>query len=237
LVVAALCASGGVFRMVKLDGPPDRDVLFFFIAAVVVLLADSVKRFKFGDMEFERIQGLEERVQELADVSRTPAVALAAAPLTAAAGAVHTAAPVLTHSLETEALALAERIYQPPLRWEDDPVARQSGSSSASSSTLKARVSPSKNYEDRFRVAIDLEVGADVDLGHDGRVAFFLHHTFPERMRLLPLEHRRASLVLISGGSFTVGALLPDGTFLVLDLTKANLDELSSSQRRIFLTT
>ena len=67
-VVAGLCAGAGVFRVIRLDGPPDRDVLFFFIAAVVVLLADSVTKFKFGDMEFERVQRLEERVQELADV-------------------------------------------------------------------------------------------------------------------------------------------------------------------------
>jgi hypothetical protein len=224
--------------MVTLNVPPDRDVLFFFLAAVVILLADSIKKFKFGDMEFERVQLLEERVQELAAVSRTPTVALPPEPPSAASTDAGLSLPsAVRQSLDVHARQLAEQIYKPPLRWEDDPVARQPGPSSANGTRLKATVSPSKNYDDSFRVAIDLEVGADVDLGNDERVAFFLHHSFPERVRLVALERRRASLVLIAGGSFTVGALLPDGMFLTLDLTKTNLDDLSSRQRRIFMTT
>ena len=77
-------------------------------------------------------------------------------------------------------------------------------------------------------MAIDVEVGAKVDLKDGDRVAFFLHHTFPERVRTVRLERRQASLVIISAGSFTVGALLPDGTFLSLDLTQADDKDLSS---------
>lgn len=237
-VVAALCAGGGVLRMMKLDGLPDRDVLLFFLAAAVVVLADTIKKFKFGDLEFERVQRLEERVQELAEVSKVSTAPRSVGALrTVTAGAALSAPQEVTQSLETRARALVDKIYKHPLRWEDDPVARQPGPSSTNGMRLTAKVSPSKNYEDRFRVAIDLEVAPEVDLGRDEKVAFFLHHSFPEKVRVVPLEHGRASLVLISGGSFTVGALLPDGTFLALDLTKADLDELSNGQRRTFKAT
>lgn len=238
--VAALCVWAGIFRMVKLNEPPDRDVLLFFLAAAVVVLADTIKKFKFGDLEVERVQRLEERIQELAEVAevhRARTLPLSVGSERAVAVAETHSVPQVTQSLETRASALAEQIYRSPLVWKTDPVARQRGDSSTNGTRLKAKVSPSKNYEDSFRVAIDLEVASETNLEGDERVALFLHHTFPERVRLLPLENRRASLTLISGGSFTVGALLPNGTFLALDLTKADLEELSNPQRRIFKNT
>ena len=122
-VVSALCIGAGVFRMVKLDAP-DQEVLLFFLAAAVVLLADSIKKLKFGDLEVERVSRLEERVQELAEVSRAPEAAFASEPLAAAAGVAPSVPHVLKRPLEIRALELAQKIYHPPLRYEDDPVTR-----------------------------------------------------------------------------------------------------------------
>lgn len=67
------------------------------------------------------------------------------------------------------------------------------------------------------------------------RRVVFLHHTLPNRVRILPVDGRKVSLTMLSAGTFTIGALLPDRTFLKLDLSQAELSALSPQQRRTFI--
>jgi hypothetical protein len=239
VAIAVLCLATGAYRVVALgEQPPDRDVLFFFLAAVVALLADSIKRPKFGEMEFERVEALEGRVEELAEVTRTDAAVQAGGAPEATAVEVEGAQVSGGPTLEQRARALEAEIYKPPLRWEDDPLKdRAPALPKASSSELAADVAPSRNYEGVFVIRVDLMVGRGVPLKADSRVAVFLHQTFPHWVRFLPLENRRASLTLLSRGAFTVGALLPDSSFLALDLVNADMSELSAQQQHMFRMT
>ena len=237
-VISVLCLIGGAARLQTLwskNKPPDQDVLLFFLAAAVVLLADSITKFKFGDMEFERtVETLQERVQELAEVSRdqqTPP-GQTAGPSAGGRGAAGGAPDLAERARRLEA-----KIYAPPLSWSDDPVAKEGWPRTAKGSELSASVSPSSNYPDMFRVSVSLEVGSDVPIGEDPHVAILLHHTFRDRVRLLRLTGRSAQLTLLSRGCFTVGALLPDGTPLAVDLAQADLSALSERDRHIFVNT
>ena len=243
--IAALCAAGGVSRMWLLargGQPPDRDVLLFFLAAGVTLLAESVSRLKFGDFEVERVKELEDRVEELAEVNRpaamtespiVPVRASAPSPTTAAvlADAQESQIPPSDRPMLVDFDALVKvrqgEIYKTTLGWSDDPLLDK-GPSQQNGSVLSATVSPSANYANAFRIVISLVVSRSLMLPANPRVAFFLHHSFPDPVRIVPLEARRASLTIISAGSFTAGALLPDGTMLTLDLARSPLVDRSA---------
>jgi hypothetical protein len=238
-LIASLCLIAGVIRLFK-SGPPDRDVLLFFLAAAVVLAADSVTRFKFGDLEIERsrYETIKEQVQELAEVSRPqpgPAVLQGAPPTQAKVP--REVGDTEASSLVREARELESKIYEVPLAWESDPAARLKAPATSDGSKLTAKVLTSSNYSDLFRVSVEAIIADSVSNKDDPRVAFFLHHTFPNRVRLVPIVKNSAQLTVISRGCFTVGALLPNGVVLALNLAQADLTGLSAREKHQFIST
>src|SRR5262245_42242252 len=57
--IAAMCVVGGAFRafvLIRGGEGPDQDVLLFLVAAVVAMLAESITKFSFAGLEFERLK-------------------------------------------------------------------------------------------------------------------------------------------------------------------------------------
>jgi hypothetical protein len=237
--IAGMCVVGGAFRafvLIRAGEGPDQDVLLFLVAAVVSMLAESITKFSFAGLEFER---LKQQVNEIADVAMTQGAAVRPEP--AAKTTVLEDVPLgptrgQDKSLEDLAREVEAAIYAGRLRWEDDPVGtRKPAPSSVEGARLEADVTPSKTKARVFKVDIRCIVPRRVLNEKSPRVAFFLHHTFANRVRVLKVEGDTARLSLWSAGTFTVGALLADGTWMTLDLAKADLGALSSSEREAFL--
>ncbi len=241
-VIAGLCLVGGVWRAVAIDGPPDKDVLFFFLSAVAALLAESITKFKFAGLEFEReVKDLTERVEEIADVTLAPAVGVRdttrPSPGRAERAMTEGREPGAGSTLEDLVAARVRLVYKDDLAWEDDPVAEgQEHEPSKDGNELSADIAPSRNSLKAVRVDLHCRLSSDLRKADDTRVAFFLHHTFPNSVRYVDAESGQASVSLLAYGSFTAGALLSDGTWLTYDLTRADLGALDKRRRHYFMT-
>ncbi|HET9369557.1 MAG TPA: pYEATS domain-containing protein [Vicinamibacterales bacterium] len=235
--IAGICVAGGAFRafvLIRRGEAPDQDVLLFFVAAVVAMLAESITKFSFAGLEFER---LKQQVDEITDVAMTQGAAVRPGPATEPAQPAEAPTVKREHqpTLEERARGIEASVYSGNLGWEDDPVANRSATSRAEGATLEADVTPSATKAGVFKVDVRCVVPRRLLAEKRPRVAFFLHHMFPNRVRVLPVDGDTARLSLWSAGTFTIGALLPDGVWLTLDLADANLSALSRAQREAFL--
>lgn len=244
VLIALMCAAGGLWR-IYVQKAPDRDALYFFIAAAAIALAESIRKFKFGDMEIEReIETVKAQLKELAEVSREEAALPVAPPMPTRAGAAGPGAAdpqeLQSATLEGMAEQLKQEIYRDNLSYWNDPVLesepfRSAPASDEKGNRISARVERSKVYPDIFLVSIRVKVSDAASFGAERRVAVFLHHTFRNCVRFVPLIGGIANLELHSLGCFTVGVLLPDGTKLALNLADADLEALPDADRRRFL--
>jgi hypothetical protein len=242
LAIAALCMIGGIARayilIARRGEGPDLDVLLFFVAAVVAMLADSISKFSFAGIEFER---LKQQVDEIADVAMTQGAPVRTDPLPAASptharGTPTEARDVADESrFEASARSIESAIYAGNLSWDRDPVADRKSGKAGDGARLEAEVTPSKTKANVFKIDVRCVVPRRVLSEKTPRVAFFLHHTFPNRVRVLPVEGDSARLSLWSKSTFTIGALLTDETWLTLDLADADLSALKPAQREAFL--
>ena len=119
LVVAApayriwVCAAANM--------PPDRDVLFFFLAAAATLLVDSVGKLKVGDFEIELNQ-LEARVKELAEAARPTTVAEKVSSDSSRVDTESQVSTATTIGFDGIVRKLQREIYVPGLQSVDDPL-------------------------------------------------------------------------------------------------------------------
>ena len=239
-----MCVIGGLSRVFTQQSP-DREALFFFISAAAIVLAESVRKFKFGDMEIEReIESVKAQLKELAEVSREEVAVPVGPPMPTRAGAAGPAGAepqgLQCAALEEMAEQMKQEIYRENLSYWNDPVLesepfRSAPASDEKGNRISARVERSKVYPDIFLVSIRVKVSDAASFGAERRVAVFLHHTFRNWVRFVPLIGGIANLELHSLGCFTVGVLLPDGTKLALNLADADLEALPDADRRRFL--
>ncbi len=215
---AAIILTFGAVWRVAATGIPDREALYFILAAMAVLLGNVVKRLKFGDLELE-FDRLKQEVQtKIGKIEEGEFEHL----------------PIPTEPFEKTVQKLVGGIYSKKLAWDDDPVAQLRDTADKAVS-LRAKVSPSLKYPNRyFRVDAQVEGGERI-AGNDNEVAFLLHHTFPESIQYVPIDGTKASITILTVGTFTLGVALPDGTVRKLDLNNADLTALTHNQRKRFM--
>lgn len=245
LFSALMCVIGGLSR-VFIQRSPDREALFFFISAAAIVLAESVRKFKFGDMEIEReIESVKAQLKELAEVSREDVAVPVGPPMPMRADAAGPGAAepqeLQSATLEEMAEQLKQEIYRKNLSYWNDPVLesepfRSAPATDDKGNRISSRIERSKVYPEMFLVSIEVHITDAARFGSERRIALFLHHTFRNCVRIIPIVGGIAHLELHSLGCFTVGALLPDGTRLALNLADADLHALPEADRRRFLT-
>lgn len=233
--LSALCAASGAARLyfqIKNADPPDQQVVLFLATAAALLLADSITHVKFAGVEIQR---LKDRLDELADVAKPTAGKLAggATPSTSAGSS---GAAAAAKSFNERVHEYEQQLYGPGLRYMDDPVAALEASAAAGGNSLTAVVTSSKNYAQAFTVTIRVMLSRTHHGVQGAQVAFLLHHSFSARVRRIAVQANKASLTVLSLGTFTAGAVLPDGTPLKLNLAESDLSSLSPDQRLQFLT-
>ena len=122
------------------------------------------------------------------------------------------------------ALANEPRLNPPPVSDRplvaDDPQkGRWGGQPTRSSCQLSALVRAVDSDNDFFRVLLRVTAPDSMPLPAGSTVVFHLHSTFRPPVRSVVMDQHKAALELVAWGAFTVGAVLPDGTELELDLS------------------
>jgi hypothetical protein len=213
--IAIACIGVWVFFH---QSTPDEKPLYYFVVAAVILLLRDVQTFTFGGISV-RLRDLEQKSQQALEAAEDAKVQSAPVQMQLAA----TPASALEPAKGKRQIPVSPKVFAKSAGMDEDGdpnAGRFGGSEESNGRKLSATVQRIDNTE---YFSIDLEVRSIAGAKKlEGRVLFYLHHTF-DRSVIATLA--RDGIARLDGieayGAFTVGAVADEGeTMLELNLAR-----------------